>query len=377
MVSLLPGLAASAGACLFTLEDVVAPGAGAASGAGAGAAAGPDATLDGSAAEGSVDAVLAEPETGLPVDGDTGSGGSPSDAGGPSCASLPVACGPSGAGTCCASAFVTGGSFLRSYDAVTYNDKNNPAVVADFRLDLYEVTVARLRAFVKAYPASRPAAGAGAHPLVAGSGWQDAWAPSLPKDKASFVSALACNGKYQTFTEAPGPNETRPANCLTWFEAFAFCAWDGGRLPTEAEWNYAAAGGAEQRAYPWSSPPTATAIDESRASYFVDDTRMCFGDGAIGCSLADLVSAGSKPAGDGRWGHAEMAGNAMEWVLDWHSPAYPIPCNNCANLVPGDNRVLRGGGLDVKAPYLLASYRFPAPPTSRFYYYGVRCARSP
>jgi formylglycine-generating enzyme required for sulfatase activity len=52
---------------------------------------------------------------------------------------------------------------------------------------------------------------------------------------------------------------------MDWYEAYAFCIWDGGFLPTDAEWNYAAAGGAQQRAYPWSNPPTSLTIDPSYA----------------------------------------------------------------------------------------------------------------
>ncbi len=64
-----------------------------------------------------------------------------------------------------------------------------------------------------------------------------------------------------------GATKTKPINCLDWYTAFAFCAWDGGRLATEAEWNYAASGGSEHRYYPWSKPATSTAIDDSYAVY--------------------------------------------------------------------------------------------------------------
>ena len=58
---------------------------------------------------------------------------------------------------------------------------------------------------------------------------------------------------YQTWT---ANNDNLPMNCITWFEAFAFCIWDGGRLPTELEWNYAAAGGSSQNVYPCSANET-------------------------------------------------------------------------------------------------------------------------
>src|SRR6185503_8188479 len=109
------------------------------------------------------------------------------------------------------------------------------------------ITVGRFRAFVEAYPGSKPKPGNGAHPLITGSGWDMMWDGSLPSDKAALTMALKCDSTYATWTDAPGVNENLPMNCITWYDAFAFCAWDKGRLPTEAEWNYAAAGGGEQR----------------------------------------------------------------------------------------------------------------------------------
>ena len=56
---------------------------------------------------------------------------------------------------------------------------------------------------------------------------------------------LKCYPGYQTWLDTPGTptEEDYPINCIDWYEAFAFCIWDGGYLPTEAEWGYAAAGG--------------------------------------------------------------------------------------------------------------------------------------
>jgi formylglycine-generating enzyme required for sulfatase activity len=151
-------------------------------------------------------------------------------------------------------------------------------------------------------------------------------------------------------------------NCITWFEAMAFCIWDGGFLPTEAEWNYAATGGDDQRAYPWSDPAGTLTIDGSHANYN-DETR--------------LVSVGTKPMGDGRWGQSDLAGNVFEWTLDWYASAYPIPCADCANLVQSSFRVFRGGNFGVDATYLRAGYRDSNIPTVRFIGVGVRCARTP
>jgi formylglycine-generating enzyme required for sulfatase activity len=295
---------------------------------------------------------------------------------GPGCVGLAPTCGPLGKSPCCASLLVSGGDFLRSYDAVGHIDASFPAAVADFRLDQYEVTVGRFRKFVEAWPAP-PSASAGAHPAIAGSGWDTAWDSALPADAATLKAALPCDAAYGLWTDVPGAHESRPMNCITWYEAFAFCVWNGGRLPTEAEWNYAAAGGAEQRVYPWSEPPANALIDSAHASYFVDATMMCMGDGVPGCTLADLVPVGSKPAGVGRWGQADLSGNLLEWVLDYHADSYPMPCNNCANLVASSNRVLRGGDFDLGADSATSSFRFKAPATPRRYNYGFRCARNP
>ena len=321
-----------------------------------------------------------------------GGGGGTSSVAAPSCDGAPKDCGPSANESCCSSPRVPGGTYLRDYDEVSMGSAgpDYQATVSDYRLDEFEVTVGRFRRFVAAWVSGwRPAAGAGKHAHLrsgegllnsaAQGGFETGWDPSfsqkLASDAAAWSQNLSCDPSYQTWTDIAGANDARPANCLTWFEAYAFCIWDGGFLPSEIEWNYAATGGSEQRVYAWSSPPTSTTIDESYASYYVDTTRQCFGDGMNGCAVTDLIRVGTKPAGNGRWGQADLLGNVSEWTLDWYTELYAKTCDNCAHLTAETFRAFRGqdfftGGLGCS----LRDYRDPS---ERKVTYGARCARRP
>jgi formylglycine-generating enzyme required for sulfatase activity len=262
---------------------------------------------------------------------------------------------------------VPGGTYYRSYDGVDYTDKSHPATVADFYLDKYEITVGRFRQFVNAgmgTVASPPASGAGAHPLIAGSGWNSAWNTNLSANTNSLESGMKCYAGYQTWTDTAGSNESQPMNCLDWYTAFAFCAWDGGRLATEAEWNYAASGGSEQRYYAWSSPATSTTIDDSYAVY-------------CGGPCNGTQNVGSKsPKGDGKWGQSDLAGNVWEWNLDWYASPYPTPCNDCAELTTASYRVIRGGYFSSNASNLRSADRNNSIPGVHGSIMGARCART-
>ena len=139
--------------------------------------------------------------------------------------------------------------------------------MSGFRLDKYLATVGRFRAFVAASVAGWvPAAGSGKHVHLnggqglvnsGGAGYEPGWDPTdtleLATTSADWMARLNCEPSFHTWTDIPGQNESLPINCVDWYEAYAFCIWDGGFLPSEAEWEDAAAGGAEQRAYPWGS----------------------------------------------------------------------------------------------------------------------------
>lgn len=299
-------------------------------------------------------------------DGASGTDGSVVDASGgeagTSCVGVAATCG--GNKDCCASSVVVGGMFNRS------NDGAFPATVGDFGLDVYEVTVGRFRVFVnagKGTQASPPGAGDGAHPKIASSGWSASWSGELATDTAGLRASLKCNAAYPSWTDAPAGKETNPINCVTWFEAFAFCAWDGGRLPTEAEWNYAAAGGSEQRAYAWGAN-----IDHTMAAY------DCSGRGQETCLFSDMRPVGSfSPQGDGKWGHADLTGNVWEYTLDYSAVPYRLTtCADCADLQPASYRTFRGGSFANESFNEVTSLRLERSPAIADYDVGVRCARA-
>jgi sulfatase modifying factor 1 len=258
------------------------------------------------------------------------------------------------------------------------------ATVGTFALDKYEVTVGRFRNFVNACAAGwRPEVGAGANTNVkAGdTSWQAGWNNSLPADFSEFTGRLKCSPAFQTWTDTPGQTENTAIGCVSWYEAFAFCIWDGGRLPTEAEWEYAAAGGSENRLYPWGS----AAPDCTYANFYFGTYYCSSGPPSGGSSWGTgnpnngwATAVGSTPKGNGRWGHSDLAGNIQEWVLDRYADYTTSPIDNYANVTPGTDPPKRGGAFTREADEMRATYRhIHQPPDYHSYANGVRCARTP
>ncbi|OQC42765.1 MAG: Serine/threonine-protein kinase pkn1 [Deltaproteobacteria bacterium ADurb.Bin058] len=159
---------------------------------------------------------------------------------------------------------------------------------------------------------------------------------------------------------------SHPINCVDWDQAQAFASWTGGRLPSEAEWEYAARSGGYDWKYPWGDEQ---ATCERAVMYDGSDT---------GCGRDSTWPVCSKPSGNTTHGLCDMAGNVYEWVQDWYHHGYDgAPTDGSAWESPaGSYRVRRGGAWNFRAWYVHAADRRGSLPGARYSSIGFRLARS-
>lgn len=355
--------------------------------------------------------VGAQPE----AHGEGGAGGEtrPEDARGDA-SPEPASCAPGGPGltncgaasdSCCTSLAVPGAAYYRTYDSVgPATDGGNgytatlaadggptgeadPARVSSFRLDKYDVTVGRFRQFVAAWKGGwTPPVASGKHTHLhgglglanssGGGGYEPGWVATDDANIGPTDVNLACDPMFATWTSAAGSQENLPIDCVNWYESYAFCIWDGGFLPSEAELEYAAAGGSQQREYPWG---TVDPGSQNQYAIYGDAQGHCYWptNTLSPCTgVSNIAPVGAATLGAGLWGQLDLTGNMWQWNVDWYGP-YSNPCVDCADSTAASFRVVRGGTFNYLASFLLPPSRNFNYPSDRYGLIGMRCARSP
>jgi len=212
-------------------------------------------------------------------------------------------------------------------------------VVGPVRVDAFAVSNAHFAEFV---------AETGHRTDAERYGWSFVFAGFLPHDFPDTRAVANAPWWRQVYgsdwSHPEGPQsdvETRgdhPVVHVSWNDANAFCAWSGTRLPTEAEWEYAARGGRERNAFPWGDdlePGGAHRMNVFQGRFPAENTGA---DGFLGTAPVDAF-----PPND--FGLYNVTGNVWEWCADWYDDGYyaQSPRDDPRGPPQGTNRVMRGG----------------------------------
>lgn len=197
------------------------------------------------------------------------------------------------------------------------------------------------------------------------------WPDITPRDKKLFTPLCNIND--------PDGKEKHPVNCVDWQMAVSFCEAQKKRLPTSAEWEFAARG-PDGRVYPWGDE----APDESRLNACGAEClawgkkageqvkAMYTGDD----KFAHTAPVGSFPKGASRYGLLDVVGNVWEWTYDWDGKYVAAAESDPKGPPKGDERVVRGGAWNGAFPtWVRPSFRYSFPPETKSHAVGFRCAK--
>jgi|GEM_PF-1009120 len=184
-------------------------------------------------------------------------------------------------------------------------------------------------------------------------------------DTSQGIAQVYANGTdWQSFSNF----EDHPVIEVTWFGARDYCEFQGGRLPTESEWEYASRG-PDDLIYPWGNE-----FDALSANFCDENCELSWAENSLDDGFSRTAPVNSYPDGISWVGAYNLSGNVKEWVSTLYSTYQPDESNEDL-LNREDNRVLRGGSWDTVIDFLRSSRRVSMHPTRTDYYWGFRCAR--
>ena len=182
--------------------------------------------------------------------------------------------------------------------------------------------------------------------------------------EAGVCSGLGCQDESQ-----PG-GAHQPVVCVTWIQAEEYCEWVGARLPTEAEWEYAARG-PERRRYPWGDEFDGKLLNYCDTNCTLGKSDQTFNDGYI-----RSAPVGSYPQGASWVGALDMAGNVWELVADWNGEYSPERQVNPTGPSLGTRRVARGGSWHASPDHVRCALRTNLGADEFADHVGFRCVTS-
>jgi formylglycine-generating enzyme required for sulfatase activity/serine/threonine protein kinase len=264
---------------------------------------------------------------------------------------------------------IPGGMFFMGSDQKDAEANEKPphkVKLAPYCLDELEVTVERYKACSDSGACLR-------------AGKENVW-PNISALQQKIYDPL-CN------IRDPIGKAKHPINCVDWEQARKFCEANDARLPTEAEWEFAARG-SDGRIYPWGDDsPSAQLLNACGRECVAWMKRNVDPDQPIAAmyqeddGFANTAPVGSFPKGKSSWGIQDIVGNVWEWVADWYAPYEPAS-ETTVTADPkgpekGTERVIRGGAWNGAMPaWVRPAWRFRTDPSFRTHGTGFRCAKT-
>jgi formylglycine-generating enzyme required for sulfatase activity len=244
--------------------------------------------------------------------------------------------------------FVPGGSFqMGSKSGETNEQPIHEVTVSDFYLGKHEITSSQFIIFLN-----------DAGVLADGSFNDSVFGVIEYIDMDGLDCPIKHNGSTFYFSGSRySDTDDCPVLEVSWYGANAYAIWAGGRLPTEAEWEYAARGRSHHSSFDYAGSNYLNDV-----GWFVDNSG--FTSHSVGSKQPNVL------------GLYDMSGNVYEWCNDWYSWDYYSKSSVVDPKGPdsGPDRVLRGGSWDISAYYCRLAFRLSLPPLSSSYYFGFRIA---